>query len=89
MNACALVISGSRLGAVRSAVTLPIIGIIKHRHGGFEPDITSMQEEIETVIGADAGVVATTLAGGRRQSTLGDDPSDFSAEPAEPVFRKP
>jgi N-acylglucosamine-6-phosphate 2-epimerase len=47
-----------RIRAVRDVVDLPIIGLIKHRHDGFEPYITSTREEVEAVVAAGADIVA-------------------------------
>jgi N-acylglucosamine-6-phosphate 2-epimerase len=52
-------IEGSaRITAVRAAIDLPIVGIIKREHDGFAPYITSTAEEIAEVAAAGAGVVA-------------------------------
>lgn len=47
-----------RIRAVRAALDLPIIGIIKRRYRGFEPYITSTREEVEAVVAAGADIVA-------------------------------
>jgi N-acylglucosamine-6-phosphate 2-epimerase len=47
-----------RIRAVRSAVDIPIIGLIKRRYEGFEPYITSTREEIDAVVRAGAEIVA-------------------------------
>jgi N-acylglucosamine-6-phosphate 2-epimerase len=58
-GAVAVRIEGAeRIRAVRDAVDLPIIGIVKHRYDGFEPYITSTREEVEAVVAAGADIVA-------------------------------
>jgi N-acylglucosamine-6-phosphate 2-epimerase len=47
-----------RIRAVRAAVTVPLIGIIKRRYDGFEPYITSTREEAEAAATAGADIVA-------------------------------
>jgi N-acylglucosamine-6-phosphate 2-epimerase len=49
---------GARIAAVRAAVDVPIVGIVKRVHGGFEPYITSTLEEIAEVVAAGAEIVA-------------------------------
>ena len=48
----------ARIASVRAAVDVPIIGIVKLRHGGFEPYITSTVAEIELVTASGAEIVA-------------------------------
>jgi N-acylglucosamine-6-phosphate 2-epimerase len=48
----------ARLRAVRSAVDVPIVGIIKAAHAGFEPYITSTLEEVARVAATGAEIVA-------------------------------
>jgi N-acylglucosamine-6-phosphate 2-epimerase len=48
----------TRIRAVRAAVTVPVIGLIKRRYDGFEPYITSTYAEAEAVIDAGADIVA-------------------------------
>jgi N-acylglucosamine-6-phosphate 2-epimerase len=48
----------ARLSAVRAAVDVPIVGIIKRRHAGFEPYITSTLAEVELVTASGAEIVA-------------------------------
>lgn len=50
--------SVARMTAVRRAVDVPIIGIIKHAYSGFEPYITTTREEIAAVVEAGADIVA-------------------------------
>ncbi len=58
-GAAGLRIEGAdRIAAVRAATGVPIIGIVKRRHPGFEPYITSTIEEIEEAAGAGADVIA-------------------------------
>jgi N-acylglucosamine-6-phosphate 2-epimerase len=47
-----------RIRAVRAAVDVPIVGIVKRSHAGFEPYITSTFEEIAEAADAGADVVA-------------------------------
>ena len=48
----------SRLGAVRRAVELPLIGIVKRAYPGFAPYITAGRREIAEVVAAGAQIVA-------------------------------
>ena len=50
--------SAARIAAVRAAVDVPIVGIVKRAHPGFSPYITSTRAEIADVAGAGATVVA-------------------------------
>lgn len=50
--------SAARIAAVRAAVDVPILGIVKRRHPGFAPYITSTHGEIAEVVTAGADVVA-------------------------------
>jgi N-acylglucosamine-6-phosphate 2-epimerase len=66
-----------RIRAVRAALDIPVVGIIKCEHPGFETYITSTLEEVERVIDAGADVVAfdATLRerdGGASVATLVD-----------------
>jgi N-acylglucosamine-6-phosphate 2-epimerase len=47
-----------RIRAVRAVLDIPIVGIIKYKHPGFETYITSTLEEVERVIDAGADIVA-------------------------------
>ena len=47
-----------RVRAVRAAVDVPVIGIVKFEHAGFEPYITSTRAEIEQIAATGADVVA-------------------------------
>ncbi len=46
------------IAAVRAAVTVPVIGLIKRVHPGFFPYITSTDAEIAAIVAAGADVVA-------------------------------
>ncbi len=48
----------ARIAAVRAAVDVPIVGIVKCMHPGYEPYITSTAEEVAEVAGAGADIVA-------------------------------
>lgn len=58
-GAVAVRIEGAaRIAAVRAAVDVPIIGIVKRKHAGFGPYITSVPGEIAEVAAAGASIVA-------------------------------
>jgi len=58
-GAVAVRIDGAaRIAAVRAAIDIPIVGIVKRKHDGFEPYITSTLGEVEEVAGAGADIVA-------------------------------
>lgn len=59
------------IAATRAAVGVPLIGIVKRRHAGFEPYITSTLAEIAEVAGAGADIVAFDAT--RRTRTDGAD----------------
>jgi len=48
----------ARIAAVRAAVALPIVGIVKAGHPGFEPYITSTRAEVAAVAALGAEIVA-------------------------------
>ena len=48
----------ARLGAVRRAVAVPVVGIVKRAYAGFEPYITASEREIAEVCAAGADIVA-------------------------------
>jgi N-acylglucosamine-6-phosphate 2-epimerase len=48
----------ARIGAMRRAVDVPIVGIIKRAYEGYEPYITSTDREIAEVVAAGAEIVA-------------------------------
>jgi N-acylglucosamine-6-phosphate 2-epimerase len=48
----------ARIGAVRRAVDVPIVGIVKRSYPGFEPYITATEREIAEVVAAGAEIVA-------------------------------
>jgi N-acylglucosamine-6-phosphate 2-epimerase len=63
-GAAAVRIQGVRnLRAVRSRVTVPVIGLIKRRYGGFEPYITPTLREVAEVLDCGAEVVAFDATG--------------------------
>ena len=63
-GAVGLRVEGSaRLGAVRRAVQLPLIGIVKRAYAGFAPYITATQREIAEVVAAGAEIVAFDATG--------------------------
>ena len=63
----------ARIAAVRAAVDVPIIGILKREHAGFEPYITSTHSEIDEVAHAGAEIVAFDATPRRHagEATLG------------------
>lgn len=56
----------ARIAAVRAAVAVPIIGIVKRAHAGFEPYITSTPAEVAEVAAAGADIVAFDATGRAR-----------------------
>jgi N-acylglucosamine-6-phosphate 2-epimerase len=48
----------ARIAAVRAAVSVPIVGLIKRLYPGFDPYITPTEEEIEGIVVAGAEIVA-------------------------------
>lgn len=66
------------IAAARSAVDLPLIGIVKRRHAGFEPYITSTLAEIAEVAAARADIVAFDAT--RRERPEGRDVAALVAE---------
>lgn len=48
----------ARIGAVRRAVDVPIVGLVKRAYAGFEPYITPTEREIAEVIATGAEIVA-------------------------------
>jgi N-acylglucosamine-6-phosphate 2-epimerase len=48
----------ARIGAMRRAVDVPIIGLVKRSYAGFEPYITPTEREIDEVVAAGAEIVA-------------------------------
>jgi putative N-acetylmannosamine-6-phosphate epimerase len=48
----------ARIAAVRAAVDVPIVGLVKRSHAGFEPYITSTPAEVEEAAVAGADIVA-------------------------------
>ncbi len=49
---------GARIGALRRAVGVPIVGIVKRRYAGYEPYITASLREVAEVTAAGAEIVA-------------------------------
>jgi N-acylglucosamine-6-phosphate 2-epimerase len=49
---------GARIGAVRRAVNIPVIGLVKREYPGFAPYITPTEREIAEVVAAGADIVA-------------------------------
>jgi N-acylglucosamine-6-phosphate 2-epimerase len=47
-----------RIAAVRSAVDVPIVGLIKRAYPGFDPYITPTEDEVEGIAAAGAEIVA-------------------------------
>jgi N-acylglucosamine-6-phosphate 2-epimerase len=48
----------ARIAAVRRAVSVPIVGIVKRAYAGFEPYITVTEREVDEVAAAGADIVA-------------------------------
>jgi N-acylglucosamine-6-phosphate 2-epimerase len=57
---------GARIGAVRRAVRIPVIGLVKREYPGFAPYITPTEREIAEVIAAGADIVAFDATGRAR-----------------------
>jgi N-acylglucosamine-6-phosphate 2-epimerase len=57
---------GLRIAAVRAAVSVPIIGLIKRTYPGYAPYITPSQAEIDAVVDAGADIVAFDATGRAR-----------------------
>lgn len=49
---------GVRIAAVRDAVGVPIVGLVKRAYSGFEPYITPTEREVDEVVAAGAEIVA-------------------------------
>ena len=47
-----------RIAAVRRALAVPIVGIVKRAYDGFAPYITATEREVAEVVAAGAGIVA-------------------------------
>jgi N-acylglucosamine-6-phosphate 2-epimerase len=52
------VAGGATIGAVRRAVTIPVIGLVKRAYDGFSPYITPTAREVAEVCAAGADIVA-------------------------------
>jgi N-acylglucosamine-6-phosphate 2-epimerase len=61
----------SDIAAVRAAVTVPIVGLLKRVHAGFAPYITSTLDEIAAVVAAGADIVAFDATARARPEGLG------------------
>ena len=70
-GAVALRIEGAvRIAAVRRAVDVPIVGLIKRTYAGYEPYITPTEAEIDAIVGSGADVVAFDATARARPSGL-------------------
>jgi N-acylglucosamine-6-phosphate 2-epimerase len=49
---------GERIAAVRAAVDVPVVGLVKRRYPGFEPYISPTEREIAEILAAGAEIVA-------------------------------
>jgi len=77
-GAVAVRIEGAqRIRAVRAAIALPIVGLIKRRYEGFAPYITSTHEEAVAAAAAGADVVAFDAT--ERPRFSGADPESLVA----------
>jgi N-acylglucosamine-6-phosphate 2-epimerase len=56
----------ARIAAVRRAVAVPIVGLVKRVYVGFGPYITPTEDEVEAVTGAGAQIVAFDATGRTR-----------------------
>lgn len=58
-GACGVRIEGAaRIAAVRRAVAVPIVGIVKRTYAGFEPYITVTEREVHEAAAAGADIIA-------------------------------
>jgi len=55
---CVRIEGPERIAAVRAAVGVPIVGLLKRAHAGFEPYITSTLEDVAEIARAGADIVA-------------------------------
>ena len=60
----------ARLGALRRAVAVPIVGIVKRVYDGFAPYITPTEREIAEVVAAGAEIVAFDATPRERPSRM-------------------
>jgi N-acylglucosamine-6-phosphate 2-epimerase len=78
-GAVAVRIAGvENLRAARASVRLPIVGLIKREYAGFEPYITPTLEEVRTVVGEGADIVAFDATPRKRPD--GSEPRDLVAQ---------
>lgn len=49
---------GSRIAAVRAALDVPIVGLVKRRYRGYAPYISPTERELDEVVAAGAEIVA-------------------------------
>lgn len=61
---------GARIGAVRRALGLPIVGIVKRAYPGYEPYITATLREVAEAVAAGADIVAFDATGRARPGGL-------------------
>jgi N-acylglucosamine-6-phosphate 2-epimerase len=54
---------GDRIAAVRQAVDVPIVGLVKRAYPGFAPYITPTEREVEEAVAAGAEIVAFDATG--------------------------
>lgn len=62
---------GARIGAMRRAVGLPIVGIVKRAYPGYEPYITATLREVAEAVAAGAEIVAFDATERARPGGLG------------------
>ncbi|GAC1546920.1 MAG: N-acetylmannosamine-6-phosphate 2-epimerase [Candidatus Velthaea sp.] len=60
----------ARIAAVRTAVDIPVIGIVKRAYEGFGPYITVTEREIGEAAGAGADIIAFDATGRQRPTGL-------------------
>jgi len=68
---------GERIAAVRAAVDVPILGLVKRVYPGFAPYITPTLREVDEIVGAGAGIVAFDATARARPG--GEDVADMVA----------
>lgn len=62
---------GVRIAAVRAAVAVPIVGLVKRAYPGFVPYISPTEAELDEIAGAGAEIVAFDATGRARPTGLG------------------